>query len=184
MTKETLKLCYYASELYESKKYSSNQIYDLLTKTRSRKKEVTKARQLVSYFLYNHYKLTLKEIAKELNLVNHTTIMYHIDQVFFSLRTDKRMKYRHDFMLDVLNGLERTISRNKPISRQVLSQDDKDFILSNLNKNYSIIYLSDFLNKTKNAVRFYLQSLQKESKKINKLQTFNLPKQTNFKIDY
>jgi predicted transcriptional regulator len=129
-------------------------------------------------------KQQLKEIAKELNLVNHSTIVYHIDQVFFSLRTDKRMKYRHDFMLDIINGIERTVKRNKVISKQVLSQDDKDFILNNLNNNYSISYLSDVLNKTKNAVKFYLQSLEKEPKKVNKLQTFNLPKQTYFKIDY
>jgi hypothetical protein len=184
MTKETLKLCYYASELYESKKYTANQIYDLLTKTQSRKKEVTKARQLVSYFLYNHYNLTLKEITKEINLINHTTIMYHIDQVYFSLRTDKRMKYRHDFMLDIINGLERTVIRNKPISRNVLSQDDKDFIFNNLNQGYSISYYSDVLNKTKCSIKYYLHSLKKENINTFRKNQIKIPNIVNKQIDY
>lgn len=163
MTQDTLKLCYYASELYESKKLSSIDIYNLLTTTTRRIGEVTKARQLVAFMLYNHYNLTMVEIAKEFKLNNHSSIIYQIDKVFYTLRTDKRMKYRYDFMLDIVNGVERTVKRNTPISRGILSQDDRDFIKANLANDFSVSYYSDILNKTKGAVKFYLFSLKKET---------------------
>lgn len=184
MKNETLKLCYYASELYESKKLTANQIYELLTKTKNRQGEVAKARQLVAYFLYNHYNLTLKEIAKELNLANHTSIIYQIDKVYFSLRTDKRMKYRYDFMQDIINGIHRTVIRNKVVSKAILQEQDKEFIRENLNKGYSISYFSDVLNKHKNAIQRYLSTLKKDNKKIVKLPEYSLIKITNNKIDY
>ena len=163
MTQDTLKLCYYASELYESKKLSSNDIYNLLTTTTRRIGEVTKARQLVAFMLYNHYDMTMVEITKELGLKNHSSVIYQINKVFYRVNTDKRMKYRYDFMLDIVNGVQRTVNRTTPISRGILSQDDRDFIKANLANDFSVSYYSDILNKTKGAVKFYLFSLKKET---------------------
>lgn len=184
MTQETLKLCYYASELYESKRLTSNQIYELLTKSTRRIGEVTKARQLVAYMLYNHYNMTLIDIAKELGLRNHSSVIYQIDKVYFSLRTDKRMQYRVNYMVDVYNGVYRTIKRNKPISKAILSDDDKEFIKANISNGYSVSYYSDILNKTKGAVKNYLSTLKKETLTKPKKEQFFLPKFVNTKIDY
>lgn len=184
MNENTLKLCYYASELYESKKLSANQIYHLLTTTKRQIGEVTKARQLVSFMLYNHFNLTQVEIAKELGLKNHSSIIYHIDQVYFKLRTDKRMQYRVDFMKDIINGVQRTVKRDVPISKAILSDDDKEFIEKNIKSGYSISYFSDILNKTKGAIRFYLKSLEKQTLNKSRKEQINLPKFVNTKIDY
>lgn len=169
MKDTTKKLIKYAAELYESEIVPAEKIYDLLLNSVTRKKEVTKTRQLVCYFLYNHYDMTLLEICKEFRLANHTSVLYGVNKVHFSLRTDKRMTYRHDYMLDRINGLERFIIRNKPILRNELSEDDKLFITENLNKGYSISYFSDILNKHKYTIRCFLKFLKSESKKNNKL---------------
>lgn len=184
MKDETLKLCYYASELYESKNISANQIYEFLTKTKIRKSEVTKARQLVSFMLYNYFNLTQWQIANELGLKNHSSILYHIDQVYFKLRTDKRMQYRVDFMKDIINGVQRTVKRDVPISRAILSNDDKLFIESNISNGYSVSYFSDILNKTKGAVKHYLATLQKETLNKSRKEQVFLPKFVSTKIDY
>jgi hypothetical protein len=184
MNQDTLKLCYYASELYESKKLSSNDIYQLLTTTNRRIGEVTKARQLVSYFLYNHYKMTMVQIAKEFKLQNHSSIIYQIDKVFYSLRTDKRMKYRHDFMLDIINGVQRIIMRDRPISKGILSEDDKEFIKANLSNDFSVSYYADILSKTKGAVKFYLYSLNKETLNATRKPQVKLSRFVIQKIDY
>lgn len=184
MNETTLKFCYYASELYESKKLSANQIYELLIKSKSRKDEVSRARQLISYMLYNHCNMTMVQIAKELNLKNHSSILYQIDQVYFSLRTDKRMQYRVNFMVDIFNGVYRTITRDTPISKGVLSDDDKEFIKTNAHKGYSISYFSDVLNKNKGSIKFYLRSLNIDSLNASRKVQVNLPKFANKQIDY
>jgi len=164
MKTTTKKLCQLASELYESKNLSAEMIYDLILNSKSRKKEVTKAKQLVSFFLYNHFDMTYCAISREFGFKNHTSVLYHVNEVYFSLRTDKRMKYRHDYILDILNGVERTILRNKPILKSVLSEDDKQFIKDNLNQGYSISYLSDVLNKHKGIIKSFLLNVKKERK--------------------
>lgn len=184
MRDETLKLCYYASELYESKNMSANQIYEFLTKTKIRKGEVTKARQLVSYMLYNYCNMTMVQIAKEFKLKDHTAILYHIDQVYFKLRTDKRMQYRVNFMKDIINGLERKVKRDIPFFKNILSDDDKEFIKNNISNGYSVSYYSDILNKTKGAVKHYLSTLQKDTLNASRKVQVNIPKFVNTQIDY
>lgn len=171
MNDTTKKLIKYAAELYETKIVPADKIYDLLLNSVTRKKEVTKTRQLVCYFLYNHYDMTLLQICNEFRLANHTSVLYAVNEVHYSLRTDKRMTYRHDYMLDKINGLERFIIRNKPILKSELLDDDKQFIQENINKGYSISYYSDVLNKHKYTIRCFLKFLKSESKKNN---TFDL----------
>jgi hypothetical protein len=184
MKDTTKKLIIYAAELFETKQISADKIYDLLLNSVSRKKEVTKTRQLVCYFLYNHYEMTYVDICKEFRFANHTSVLYAVNEIHFSLRTDKRMQYRCNYVLDKINGLERFIIRNKPILKTELLDADKQFIIDNLNKGYSISYYSDVLNKNKGVIKSFLNLLKADSKKINKLQTINLPKRTNIKIDY
>jgi hypothetical protein len=176
----TKNLCKIAADINESKKFSSDKIFELLINSKSRLKEVSRSKQLVSYFLYNNYNFTLTQIAKELNMKNHTSIMHHIDNVFYGLRTDKRAKYRHDFMLDVMSGLKRTIIRNKTISRNELSDDDKKFIDEN---SYNVSYYSDVLTKNKGVISLYLKNIHKENKARYKNQML-MPKISFNKIDY
>lgn len=181
MKDTTKKLCLTASELYESKNYPAHKIFELLLNSKSRIKEVSKAKQLVSYFLYNHYNMTFIQIANEFKMINHSSVLYHVNEVHFSLRTDKRMKYRHDYMLDIINGVERTILRNKPISRNVLSDDDKKFIDENV---HTVSYYSDILNKNKGVIRLYLQNVHKERKLSYIAQQIRVAKMLNTRIDY
>jgi hypothetical protein len=184
MNDTTKKLIRYAAELYESKAIPAEKIYDLLLNSVTRKKEVTKTRQLVSYFLYNHYEMTLCDISKEFRLANHTSILYAVNEVHFSFRTDKRMRYRHDYMLDKINGLERFILRPTTILKTELSNADKQFIEDTLNKKYSISYYSDVLSKNKGIIKSFLKVLNINSKKSNTLRQVNLPKFKSTTIDY
>tara|TARA_R110000868_G_scaffold136447_1_gene349415 strand:+ start:21063 stop:21578 length:516 start_codon:yes stop_codon:yes gene_type:complete len=171
MKDTTKKLIIYAAELFETKTIPANQIYDLLLNSVTRKKEVTKTRQLVCYFLYNHYEMTLIDICKEFRFANHTSVLYAVNEIHFSLRTDKRMRYRHDYMLDKINGLECSIIRHIPVLKTELSDVDKLFIQDNFFKGYSISYYSDILIKHKQTIKAFLKFLKEDSKKSNTLQS-------------
>lgn len=184
MKDTTKKLIIYAAELFETKQIPADKIYDLLLNSVTRKKEVTKTRQLVCYFLYNHYEMTLIDICKEFRFANHTSALYAVNEIHFSLRTDRRCKYRHDYMLDKINGLERFIMRQVPVLKTVLMDADKQFIIDNKNKGYSISYYSDILNKHKFTIKSFLKVLKENSKKSNTLRQGNLPKFKSTVIDY
>jgi hypothetical protein len=164
MTEETKKLSIAASQLYESERINWQEIYELLTTTKSRIKEVTLSRQLVGYVLYNHYGLTLKQVAKEIGLLCHSSIIYFIDNIQVQLRNNKRMQYRYNYMLEVMAGNSKEIIKPKHIKviKTVLTVGDIDFIRSNYKKDFSISYYSDILKKHKNPIRRYLKILENE----------------------
>lgn len=164
MTEETKRLSIAASQLYESERITWQEIYELLTTTKSRVKEVTLARQLVGYMLYNHYGLTLKQVAKEIGLLCHSSIIYFIDNIQVQLRNNKRMQYRYDYMKDVIAGNNKDIIKPKHIKvvKSVLTAADMDFIRSNYKKAFSVCYYSDMLKKHRYPIRRYLKILEKE----------------------
>ena len=161
MKNETKKLCLWASKLYESQKMSADSIYDLLVNTNSRIKEVAQARQLVGYVLYNNTNMILQQVAEEMGLTNHSTIVHWMDVVQVQLRNNKRMQFKYQFLLDIFNGVEREFIRTtfKGKSKYHLSNADIDFIKSNLDKNKNICYYADTLNKTRTCIKKYLKKI-------------------------
>ena len=168
MTKETAQLCLWASALYENERLSRDEIYFYLINTRSRVKEVSNARQLVGYVLYNHFDYTMQMIAHEFSLTNHSTVVYWMDRVQMSIKTNKRMKYRYEYILDCINGnvLEIKKMGNSSVSKYKLSEADRDFIKINIDKGYSISYLADVLKKTRKCIKEYLLLIDSKSNKF------------------
>lgn len=165
MKEETKNLCYWAAQLYHTDRVPSDVIYDLVLNSNSRLKEVSQARQLVGYMLYNHFGYTLQGIASEFNLLNHSTILYWMDKIQVQLRTNRRMQYRYDFMKDVLNGTQKPIIRQSTsvINKNILSQADMHFIKSTFTSGFSICYYADVLRKNRQPVRDYMRFLSKEN---------------------
>jgi hypothetical protein len=178
MQETTKDLCYWAAQLYHSERVPSDVIYDRVLNSNSRLKEVAQAKQLVGYMLYNHLGFTLQQVAHELNLTNHTTIIYWIDKIQVQLRTNKRMQYRYDYMKDVLRGEQKPIIRQQAeiINKNKLSEADMQFIKSNFNNGYSVSYYSDVLRKNRTPIKEYLKFLLKE------ISIFNAPKVNRFRV--
>jgi hypothetical protein len=87
-------------------------------------------------------------------------------------------------MLDIINGVQRTVTRDRPISKGILSEDDKDFIKANLSNDFSVSYYADILSKTKGAVKFYLYSLNKETLNATRKPQVKMSRFVIQKIDY
>ncbi|CAB5223311.1 Chromosomal replication initiator, DnaA C-terminal [uncultured Caudovirales phage] len=164
MQETTKDLCYWAAQLYHTDRVPSDIIYDRILNSKSRLKEVAQAKQLVGYILYNHLGFTLQQVAHELNLINHTTIIYWIDKIQVQLRTNRRMQYRYDYMKDVLRGEQKQIIRQASSisNKNELSEADMQFIKSNFNNGYSVSYYADVLRKNRQPVKTYLSFLLKE----------------------
>lgn len=178
MQDKTKTLCYWASQLYQSDILSSNEIYDRLLNSKSRKREVSKAKQLVGYLLYNHYNFTQQMIASEFNLLNHSTVIHWLDQVQSELKTNKRMQYRYSFMKDIINGKQVKLIKQKHtyFSKHDLSEADKQFIKDNFNNGFCISYFADVLNKTRKCVKSYFDYLSNEKN------IFNAPKANKYRV--
>ena len=178
MQEQTKTLCYWASQLYQNEIYNADAIYERLVNSKSRLKPISKAKQLVGYVLYNHFDFTQEMIASEFGLVNHSTIIYWLDQVQSELKTNKRMQYRYNLMKDVVNGKEVKIivPRPKYFTRYSLSDADKKFIKDNYNNGFSISYYADALNKTRKTVKDYLNFISKEN------DIFTAPKINRFRV--
>lgn len=168
MTEETKKLCLWASALFESEKLSRDEIYFYITNTRSRVKPVSNTRQLVGYILYNHYNFTMQMIAEEFSLTNHSTIVYWMDRVQMSIKTNKRMQYRYEYLLDCIKGDVKEVKKmgNSSVSKHKLSEADRDYIRFNIDKGYSISYLADVLKKTRKCIKEYLLLIESKSNKF------------------
>lgn len=188
MREETKNLCYWAAQLYHTQRIPSDIIYDRVLNSKSRLKEVAQARQLIGYMLYNHFHLTLQQVADELNLVNHSTVIYWLDKIQVQIRTNKRMEYRYNFMKDVLVGKQKQIVRQRVeiASRNKLSDADMQFIKSNFTSGFSVSYYADVLRKNRMPVKEYLNFLSKEfyifdAPKIERFRTTGIKSQS---IDY
>lgn len=189
MQDKTKTLCYWASQLYQSDILSADEIYDKLLNSKTRKKEVAKAKQLVGYLLYNHYNFTQVMIANEFNLANHSTIVHWLDQVQSELKTNKRMQYRYNLMKDVIDGKDVKLIKQRPryFSRHALSDADKQFIKDNFNNGFCVSYFADVLNKTRKCVKSYFDYLSDENgifdaPKINRYRIHSFNKRQT--IDY
>lgn len=178
MQEKTKDLCYWAAQLYHTDRVPSDIIYERLLNSNSRLKEVAQSKQLVGYMLYNHLGFTLQQVAYELNLINHSTIIYWIDKIQVQLRTNRRMQYRYDYMKDVLNGVKKEIVRQSVavINKNELSQADMHFIKSNFSSGYSISYFADALKKNRRPVKLYFKFLLKE------FTIFSAPKIERFRV--
>jgi chromosomal replication initiator protein len=94
----------FKKELIKFTKCKSDKIIDLICtnykvsfddiKSKSRKRNVVMARQLICYFIYEHTKLTLIKVAEMLNR-DHSTIIYSKDIVKELCFSDKA--YRQHF---------------------------------------------------------------------------------------
>jgi hypothetical protein len=177
MQENTKNLCYWAAQLYHTDRIPSDKIFDLVLNSKSRLKEVAQAKQLVGFVLYNHFGFTLQQVAFELNLTNHSTIIYWLDKIQVQLRTNRRMQYRYDFMKDVLNGTQKEIVRNtgNAVNKNILSEADMHFIKSTYTSGYSISYYADALRKNRHPVRDYMKFLS------NEIHIFDAPKIDRFK---
>jgi len=164
MQETTKDLCYWSAQLYHTDRVPSDIIYDRLLNSKSRLKEVAQAKQLVGYMLYNHLGYTLKQVALELNLTNHSTIIYWLDKIQVQLRTNKRMQYRYDYMKDVLRGEQKQIIRQSTsvANRNELSAADMQYLKLNFNNGYSVSYYADVLRKNRQPVKMYINFLSKE----------------------
>lgn len=168
MTDETKKLCLWASALYENERLTRDEIYFYITNSKSRIKEVSQTKQLVGYMLYNHFNYTMQMIAEEFSLINHSTVVYWMDRVQMSVKTNKRMKYRYDYLLDCIKGDVKEVRRigNTTISKRILSDADRDFIRLNINRGYSVTYFADVLRKTRGCIKDYLLLIERKSNKF------------------
>ena len=177
MQETTKDLCYWAAQLYHTDRVPSDIIYDRILNSKSRLKEVAQAKQLVGYMLYNHLGYTLQQVAYELNLTNHSTIIYWLDKIQVQLRTNRRMQYRYDYMKDVLRGEQKEIIRqtSNVANRNELSEADMQFMKSNFNNGYSVSYYADVLRKNRQPIKSYLRFLLKE------ISIFNAPKVDRFR---
>jgi hypothetical protein len=189
MQEKTKDLCYWAAQLYHTDRVPSDVIYDLVLNSNSRLKEVAQAKQLVGFMLYNHFGFTLQQVAYELNLTNHSTIIYWLDKIQVQLRTNRRMQYRYDFMKDVLNGTQKEIIRptGTIANKNSLSEADMHFIKSTFTSGYSICYYADVLRKNRQPIRDYMKFLSNEihifeAPKIDKFR--HNTKTQSFSIDY
>jgi len=164
MQETTKDLCYWSAQLYHTDRVPSHIIYDRILNSKSRLKEVAQAKQLVGYILYNHFGYTYLQVALELNLTNHSTIIYWIDKIQVQLRTNRRMQYRYDYMKDVLRGEQKEIKRQSLTisNKNELTEADMQFIKSNFNNGYSVSYFADVLRKNRQPVKTYMNFLSKE----------------------
>jgi hypothetical protein len=188
MQETTKDLCYWSAQLYHTDRVPSDVIYDRILNSKSRLKEVAQAKQLVGYMLYNHLGYTLQQVAYELNLTNHSTIIYWLDKIQVQLRTNRRMQYRYDYMKDVLRGEQKPIIRQSTSvpNKNELSEADMQFMKSNFNNGYSVSYYADVLRKNRQPVKSYLRFLLKEisifsAPKIDRFRTSSIKSQS---IDY
>ena len=177
MQETTKILCFIASQLNQSNRIGVDTIYDGLVNTKSRVKEIARARQLVGYMLYNHCGMTLKEVAIELNLTNHSTVIYWLDRMESDLKHSKRMQFRYQYLKDYLNGVEREPIKKVDIvdNKNVLSEADKQFINSTIKRGYSYCYYADALRKNRQVVREYIKLFRKNNF------IFDAPKVQRFK---
>lgn len=168
MKDNTKQLCLWASALYESERVSRDEIYFDVVNTKSRTKEVSQTKQLVGYMLYNHFDFTMQMIAEEFKLINHSTIVYWMYRVQQEIKTNRRMKYRYEYLKDCLQGEVKEIKKmvNSYQSNRILSDADKDFIKFNLDKGFSVSYISDALKKTRGAVKEYIALLNRKNPKL------------------
>lgn len=165
MTDETKKLCLFASSLFESERLSKDEIYYYVTNTNSRIKEISKTRQLVGFVLYNHYNYTMQMISNDFGLTNHSTVVYWMDRVMHEIKINKRMDYKYKYILDCIKGDIKPIKRMNStyVSKYLLSQADKDYIRFNIEKGYSVSYISDTLKKTRKCIKDYLILLDRKT---------------------
>jgi len=187
MKEETKNLCHWAAQLYESDRMSSSEIYACLLNTKTRIKEVAQAKQIVGYMLYNHCEYTLQQVVNELNLTNHSTAIYWIDKIQTELRTNSRMKFRYNYMLDVINGNPKPLVRNKNANtdKNVLSEYDMQYIKSNIKFKYNVSYYADMLRKNRSPINVYMRFLKKQSVIFGTQKTSSYkPKLETKKIDY
>lgn len=98
-------------ELLKYTKCKADKIIDLICtfykvtfddiKSKSRKRNVVMARQLICYFIYEHTKLTLHKVAEMINR-NHSTIIYSKDVV-------KELCFSDKLYMEHFRQLERLI---------------------------------------------------------------------------
>lgn len=168
MKDKTKQLCLWTSALYESERMSRDEIYAQLISTTSRIKEVSQCKQLVGYLLYNKFDYTMQMVVEEFKLKNHSTAVYWMDRIEHQIKTNKRMKYRYDYLLDCLAGNFKEIKRvnTEFKSKYNLSDADKDFIRLHIDKGYSITYIADVLRKTRGTIKDYIKVIDVKSSKF------------------
>jgi hypothetical protein len=67
-----------------------------IVRSKTRKREICEARQLLSFFLRSFTELSFNKIAYEAGLISHATVMHNCKQVsmFFEIDKEWKLKYR------------------------------------------------------------------------------------------
>jgi len=159
MKDETKNLCHSASRLFQSKRIHRTALYEMLIKSNIRLKEVSRARQMIGYILYNHYGLTLKEVSNQLNCVNHTTTLYWLDRVQNDIKGNTRVKSQYDYMMNEINGIPNREILDTKSNKSTLTISDIDFIELNIDK-YNLSEFADILKKYRNIIKRYIAKVK------------------------
>jgi hypothetical protein len=159
MKDETKQLCHTASRLFQSKRVHRSALYEMILNTNLRLKEVTRARQMIGYILYNHYGFTLKEVVSELNCVNHSTAIYWLDRVQRDIKGNTRVKSQYEYIMNEINGIPNREIPESKINEFTLTMSDIDFIEMNIDK-YNVSEFADILKKYRNVVRRYIEKIK------------------------
>ena len=159
MREETKQLCQTASRLFQSKRIHRSALYEMILNTNLRLKEVSRARQMIGYVLYNHYGFTLKEVVSELNCVNHSTAIYWLDRVHSEIKGNTRAKSQYEYIMNEINGIPNREIPELKTNELTLTISDIDFIEMNLDK-YNVSEFSDILKKYRSVVRKYIEKIK------------------------
>jgi hypothetical protein len=160
MKDKTKQLCQMASRLFQSKRIHRSALYEMILNTNLRLKEVSRARQMIGYILYNHYGFTLKEVVVELNCVNHSTAIYWLDRVHSDIKGNTRVKSQYDYIMNEINGIPNREITECKTNQYALNIADIDFIELNIDK-YNVSEFADILKKYRNVVKKYIDKVKK-----------------------
>ncbi|MGL4882167.1 MAG: helix-turn-helix domain-containing protein, partial [Waterburya sp.] len=81
-------------------------------KGNSRRREISRARQIVMYLMRHHTDLSLPRIGEKIGGKDHTTVMYSCDKIAKQLRQDRQLNQTISLLSDRINFVSRQKSKN------------------------------------------------------------------------
>ena len=76
-------------------------------KSNSRRREISRARQIIMYLMRQHTDLSLPRIGEKFGGKDHTTVMYSCDKISKQLRKDRQLNQTISLLSDRINFVSR-----------------------------------------------------------------------------
>jgi hypothetical protein len=136
MDKQLEILAEVSAKLHATQRIKWEDVYFNILHSRTRIKEVARARQWVGYMLYHHTGYTYEQVGEILNK-HYSTIIYWNQCTDMDLRINKRAQYKLETLMAALSGKEVSIDNPyciERLSRTILTDRDKEFLTKNANR--------------------------------------------------